>query len=175
MKQTASKAKPSSPDVEPVIISRLQRATAAQIARERARQIWRQRATRIFLNAIMAAVGLRVLAIALQPCVAAYNSSRDLHVLRAQLHRESERNQHLKSQIAFLKSDPGVEEEARKLGWTRLGEVSLQIVTPELPVKAPVLPEPATAAATGKLPSRVSVSERIRLALTHWLERGKKK
>src|SRR5439155_16619502 len=105
MKQTASNSKRSSPTVEPVIISRLQRATAAQIARERARQIWRQRATRIFLNAIIAAVGLRVLAIALQPCVAAYHSSRGIHVLCTQLHREAERNQHLKSQIAFLKSD----------------------------------------------------------------------
>src|SRR3954468_24132431 len=123
MKQTASNSKRTSPTVEPVIISRRQRATAAQIARERARAIWRQRAARILVNAVIAAVCLRVLAIAVQPCLAGYRSTRGIHALRTQLQREAERHQHLKSQIAFLQSDSGVEEEARKLGWTRVGEV----------------------------------------------------
>jgi hypothetical protein len=77
--------------------------------------------------------------------------------------------------VPLLRRDPGLEEAARKPGWTRVGEVSLQIVTPEPPAKPPTVgASPASAAATGKLPSRVSVSERIRLALTRWLEHGKK-
>jgi cell division protein FtsL len=177
MKNTVSKSKRSSPPVEPVIISRLQRATAAQIAQERARALWRQRAARILVNAVIAAVCLRVLAIAVQPCLAGYRSTRGIHTLRDQLHREAERHQHLQSQIQFLQSDSGVEEEARKLGWTRVGEVALQIVTPEPPSKPlpAVSAEPAKAVPAAKLPSRVSVSERIRLTLTRWLEHGKGK
>jgi cell division protein FtsL len=148
----------------------------AQIAREQARAIWRQRAARILVNAVIAAVCLRVLAIAVQPCLAGYRSTRGIHALRTQLQREAERYQHLKSQIAFLQSDYGVEEEARKLGWTRAGEVALQIVTPEPPTPPTPLvsADPAKAVPAEKLPSRVSVSERIRLALTRWLEHGKK-
>src|SRR5688500_1169009 len=113
MKQTTSNRKSASATVEPVIISRLQRATAAQIARERARALWRRRASRILLGAVVAALGLRVLTIAVQPCLAAYRSSRDIDTLRAQLHREAERHKRLQARIRFLQSDHGVEEEAR--------------------------------------------------------------
>lgn len=177
MKQTSSDQKRSSPTVEPLIISRLQRATAAQIARERARAAWRQRALRILLAAVAAALGLRVLTIAAQPCLAAYRSAREIDVLRAQLLREEQRHQHLKSELSFLQSDHGVEEEARKLGWTRAGEVSLQLVTPEPPpaaAKSLGTPHAAgtspSAASAAKTPIHISGSERLRLWLTHWLE-----
>jgi hypothetical protein len=173
MKQTVNSKRKSSPTVEPVFISRLQRTTAAQIARERALASWRQRASRLVLNAVVAAVALRVLTVALQPCLAAYRSARAIQQLQGQLHREWERGQHLKSQIAFLNTDRGVEEEARKLGWTRPGEVSLQIITPE-PRPAAKKEGAAARASTATLPSHVSGSERLRLAITQWLERWSK-
>jgi hypothetical protein len=165
MKQTASRKKSTSSPVEPVIVSRLQRATAAQIAREQARELWRRRALRILLGAVVAAMALRVLTIAVQPCLAAYHSTQEIKALRVRLHNERERRQRLLARIDFLKSDHGVEEEARKLGWTRAGEVSLQLVTPESEAR----PRPPTAASK-PLPSRVSGSERLRAALTRWLE-----
>src|SRR5258708_1701568 len=165
MKQTVSDKKSASTPVEPLIISRLQRATAAEIARQQARAQWRQRAPRILLNPVVAAVALRVGTIAVQPCLAAYRSALHIRSLRAQLHLEAERHQHLMTQISFLKSDQGVEEEARKLGWTKAGEVALQIVTPEPKVTAkPGLS--SLALAGGKnVPIRISGSERVRLAL----------
>jgi hypothetical protein len=163
--------------VEPVIISRLQRTTAAQLAQERARALWRQRALRILVHAVVVAVGLRVLLAALQPCLASYRATRDIHSLRGQLQQEADRNRRLQRQKQFLMSNHGVEEEARRLGWTRPGEVSLQILTPEPPPKPKAVdgspPSPA-GEAKSDLPSRISVSERIRLAVTRWLDPAKK-
>lgn len=171
--------KKSTTPVEPLIISRLQRTPKAQLERERQRAFWRQRAGRILLHAVVAAVVLRFLAIAVQPCLASYRSSRDMHVLRAQYEREMQKKRRLEAQSEFLKSSHGVEEEARRLGWTRIGEVPLQIIHPEPPRPLPAAGQPAAKegklpAASEKLPSRVSVSERIRLTLTRWLEGDRK-
>ena len=176
MKQTSSKKKSSTP-VEPLIISRLQRTPKAQLERERQHALWRQRAGRILLHAVIAAVVLRFLAIAVQPCLASYRSSRDIHVLRAQYERELQQKRRLEAQRDFLKSDHGVEEEARRLGWTRIGEVPLQIIHPEPPRPQPATDQPTAkeaAAAGEKLPSRISGSERFRLWLTRCLESWKK-
>src|SRR5438034_497782 len=170
MKQTVSNKRSSSTPVEPLIISRVQRATAAEIARQQARAAWRQRATRLFINAVVAAVALRVATIAAQPCLAALRSSRHIHALRAQLHQEGARHQHLTAQISYLKSNQGVEEEARKLGWTKAGEVALQIVTPEPKVTAKSSPLFPTPAAGKNVPIRISGSERVRLYLTRLLD-----
>lgn len=173
MKRTDSNKKSSSTPVEPLIISRLQRATAAEIARQQARAAWRRRATRLVINAVAAAVALRVGTIAVQPCIAALRSQRHIHGLRAQLHQEAERHQHLNAQIAYLKSPQGIEEEARKLGWTRAGEVALQIVTPE-PKTAAHPASVAPAPDAGKnVPIHISGSERVRLFLTHLLDHRK--
>jgi hypothetical protein len=174
MKQTSTDKKGSTP-VEPLIISRLQRATAAQIARDQARAKWRARASQLFLGAIVAAIGLRVLLMAMQPCLAAYRSARDIDQLRVQLRKEMDRHEHLKSQISFLQSNHGIEEEARKLGWVKTGEVSLQIVTPEpAGPTAKARLQLAKAGADGTSPAHISGSERVRIALTRWLEGIKK-
>jgi cell division protein FtsL len=174
MKQTSSAKKNPSAPVEPMIISKLQRATAAEIAKQQARAVLRQRVSRILITAVVAAVGLRVLTIALQPCMAAYRSSLHIRTLRAHLLQEGERRQHLISQISYLKSDQGVEEEARKLGWTKAGEISLQIIAPAPKTAArPGLP-PATAAAGADLPVHISGAERFRLWLTRLIDHHKK-
>jgi cell division protein FtsL len=173
MKQTSSAKKSSSSPVEPLIISKLQRATAAEIARQQARALLRQRVSRILITAVVAAVGLRVLTIALQPCLAAYRSTLHVRKLRAHLLQEGQRYQHLTSQISFLKSDQGVEEEARKLGWTKAGEVSLQIIAPAPKAAAKPGSSPATAAAGKDLPVRISGSERLRLWLTRLIDHHK--
>src|SRR5438105_14652963 len=105
MKQSVSNKRSSSTPVEPLIISRVQRATAAEIARQQARAAWRQRATRLLMNAVVAAVALRVATIAVQPCIAALRSQRHIHGLRGQLHQEAVRKQHLNVQISYLKSN----------------------------------------------------------------------
>lgn len=173
MKQTSSAKKTPSSPVEPLIISRLQRTTAAEIARQQARAVLRQRVSRLLITAVAAAIGLRMLTIALQPCMAAYRSTLHIRTLRAQLLREAERRQHLKSQISYLQSDQGVEEEARKLGWTKAGEISLQIIAP-----APKPPTKAdshspTLASGANTPIHISGSERFRLWLTHLIEHRK--
>src|ERR1043166_2852023 len=95
MKQSLSNPKKqSTPPVEPVFLSRLQRQTAEQIAQAQARAKRRQRAGRLLVQAVIAAVVLRVLTVAMQPCLAAYRSARDLRVLQTQMNREALRNQH---------------------------------------------------------------------------------
>ena len=173
MKQTNFDKKTASPPVEPLLISRLHRATAAEIARQQARARLRQRVSRILLTAVIAAIGLRVLTIAVQPCLAACRSARHIRLLRAQRLREAERHQHLKSQISYLRSDLGVEEEARKLGWTKAGEVSLQIITPEPKTVAKPGAHPQTPAAGGNTPVHISGSERFRLWVTRLIDRPK--
>jgi cell division protein FtsB len=171
MKRTDSNKKSSSTPVEPLIISRAQRATAAEIARQQARAAWRQRAIRLVINAVVAAVALRVATIAVQPCIAALRSQRHIHGLRAQLHQEAARHQHLNAQIAYLKSPQGIEEEARKLGWTKAGEIALQIVTPE--PKGSAKPSSPAPAVDKSLPVRISGSERVRLYLTKLFDHRK--
>ncbi len=173
MKQTSSQKKNPSTPVEPVIISRLQRATAAEIARQQAWAVLRKRVTRILLYAVLAAVGLRVLTIALQPCLAAGRSARHIRMLRAQLRQEEQRHQHLKTQISYLQSDQGVEEEARKLGWTKAGEISLQLITPEPKVTGKPGPHTDTFAPDASIPVHISGSERVRLWLTRLIDRRK--
>ncbi|MGI8972175.1 MAG: FtsB family cell division protein [Dehalococcoidia bacterium] len=170
MKQTSSAKKSSSSPVEPLIISKLQRTTAAEIARQQARAALRQRVSRLLITAVVAAAGLRVLTIAVQPCLAAYRSSRHSHTLRTQLLREAERHQHLKSQISYLQSDPGVEEEARKLGWTKSGEISLQLIAPAPKAMAKPGAQPPALVAAENTPIHISGSERVRLWLTRLLE-----
>jgi cell division protein FtsL len=173
MKPTSSAKKSASSPVEPLIISKLQRATAAEIARQQARATLRQRVSRILITAIVAAAGLRVLTIAMQPCLAAYRSTRHIRMLRAQLLQDGERRQHLNSQISYLKSDQGVEEEARKLGWTKAGEVSLQFIAPAPKPGAKRGPSVSTAAASGNIPVHISGSERFRLWVTRLIDRRK--
>ena len=173
MKQTSSAKKNSSAPVEPLIISKLQRTTAAEIARQQARAALRQRVSRILITAVVAAIGLRVLSIALRPCLAAYRSTRHIRTLRAQLSREAERHQHLKTQISYLQSDLGVEEEARKLGWTKAGEISLQIIAPAPKAGMKPAAPPLTPATGADTPIHISGSERFRLWLTHLIEHRK--
>jgi hypothetical protein len=66
-----------------------------------------------------------------------------------------------------------VEEEARKLGWTKAGEVALQIVTPEPKVTAKPGSLSPTPAAGKEVPIRISGSERVRLYLTRLFDRRK--
>jgi hypothetical protein len=71
---------------------------------------------------------IRLGAIALDPIVATYRSSSEIRALRAEYAGAREANERLRRQIDFLRSRSGVEEEARRLGWVRAGELPLRIV-----------------------------------------------
>jgi cell division protein FtsB len=80
------------------------------------------------VTGLLAALGLRLAAIAVQPIAAAYRSSRDIQVLEKEYAAVRQRNEWLQNRVRYLNTPAGIEEEARRQGWVRAGEVRLRIV-----------------------------------------------
>lgn len=74
------------------------------------------------------AASLRLITIALDPILATYHSTIEIRTLEAEFETARRSNEHLRRQIAYLNSRAGIEEEARRLGWVRAGELPLRIV-----------------------------------------------
>src|ERR1043166_1747040 len=113
---------------EPVLVTPLRSPAARKRARAQAQLAWRRIAVRLLVGGVVAAALVRVGAIALEPLVATYRSGRDIQTLEAQYHAELARRNHLQREIRFLSTNAGIEEKARRLGWVKEGETSLQIV-----------------------------------------------
>jgi hypothetical protein len=75
------------------------------------------------------AASIRLATIAMDPIVATYRTSSEIRALNVSYQEAQTRNERLKRQIAHLNSRAGVEEEARRLGWVRAGEMPLLIVS----------------------------------------------
>jgi hypothetical protein len=147
--------------VEPVLVTPLRSPAARKQARLRAQLTWRRTAVRLLIGGVIAACLVRVGAIAVEPLVATYNSGRAIQGLESKYHSEIARRGHLQHEIQYLTTKPGIEEEARRLGWVKQGETSLQIM---LPSGAP--PDPFASSAE---PGKHSGSERVKQWLNTWL------
>jgi len=137
----------STSSIEPPIVTPL-KGRAAPRARWRlgARSVLRAPGGRpwawtLLWGGLALAASVRLAAIALDPIVATYRASSEIRLLNASYQEARSRNEHLKRQIEYLNSRAGVEEEARRLGWVRAGELPLLI-----------MPQPATATAAAALP-----------------------
>jgi cell division protein FtsB len=154
----------SHPPIEPVIISSLRpgpwlrtgggktNVSDAQRARSRT---WRRLARRFLVTGLLVALGLRLGAIAVQPIAAVYHSHRDIQVLEKEYASVRQRYEWLQSRVRHLNTSAGIEEEARRLGWVRSGEVPLRIVTLSEPSAPAGSPPPA---AGGPAPVRAAGS-----------------
>jgi len=108
----------------------------------------------------MAAALVRLGAIAVEPLVATYRSGRDIQALEIRYRGEKTRQNHLQREIQFLSTNAGIEEEARRLGWVKQGETSIQILTPA----SVAVPAPAAVP-----PQKTSGSEHVKQWLDTWL------
>ncbi len=93
------------------------------------------------------------------PFAATLRSGREIRGLKTSLASARTTNQQIRDDIAYLRTPAGVEQEARRRGYVRPGEIALTLV-PNDPT--PPAAAPRTAVAAGP-PS--TVSERIREAV----------
>ena len=98
--------------------------------------LWRAGIAAVFLGVM----GV-VLSRAFEPYSMRYRQKKETRALLEQLADLNEQNHSLKRQIENLRSGVGLEQEARRLGYIRKGEVPLQI-TFETPKPTPAKPDP---------------------------------
>jgi hypothetical protein len=131
----------SGKSIEPVLVTPLRSPAARRRARVQARLAWRRLAVRLLVGGVLAAAAVRVGAIAIQPVVATFQAGTDTRELETRYRGELARHNRLQRDIRFLSTNAGVEEEARRLGWVKAGETSLQIVEPATPPRPAVVPQ----------------------------------
>lgn len=146
--------------IEPPLVTPLRSPKARKRARVQAQLAWRRTAVRLLVGGVVAAGLVRLGAIAVEPLVATYRSGREIQTLEARYHRELNRQQHLQRELQFLSTNAGIEEEARRLGWVKTGETSIQIVKPATPPAAAPVAAP---------PKKRSGSENVKAWLDTWL------
>ncbi len=133
---------PSDPNVEPIMVNALQRP-AVKVRRGPTQRtpkprLWTRRTAVIVLGASVAiAITCRFAEAVWDPIRASYRIRQEVGQLELRRKQLQARHNHLKGQVVYLNTVAGVEEEARRQGWVRPGEVSVQILTPAPAEKDP--------------------------------------
>jgi cell division protein FtsB len=118
----------------------------------------------IVLAGFLIASAGRAAQIVVEPLVAIQQRGQEITALRRERDQRRADNEQLRKDIAYLNSNAGVEQEARRRGWVKPGEVALSIVVPE------TAPETRVAAdgkpiQTASADDHLSVADRIRTVL----------
>jgi cell division protein FtsL len=151
-------------ELDPVLVTPLRRPATRQ--RKRAHRVAQASprvlkfAVGIVLAAALVTFAGRIAAFAMQPVMATWQTGQDIRDLEATVRKETSVNEQLKRDIAYLSTQSGIEQEARRRGWVKPGEVALAIVRPDA--------EPAQKAKPEEKPVKTasaSVSERIQSVL----------
>ena len=134
--------KQSDSNVEPIMVNALQRPPVkvrrGRAERTRKPRLWTRRMALTVLAASLAiAVVFRFAEWVWSPIRASYRIRQEVGQLETRRKQLQARHDHLKGQVVYLNTVAGVEEEARRQGWVRTGEVSVQILTPPPPEKDP--------------------------------------
>ncbi|MFN3650513.1 MAG: FtsB family cell division protein [Armatimonadota bacterium] len=116
-------------------------------------------ASGIVTTTVALALLASVARVAAEPLMVTYRTGVEVQGLRTVLAQERSANAGLTDDIAYLKTRAGVEQEARRRGWVRPGEVALFIVDSNAPEAEEVTVEEPAA------PQRMSVADRIRTTL----------
>jgi cell division protein FtsB len=154
-------------ELDPMLVTPLRRPeprprkrrAATSTASNPARPVTTRIAVGLVGAALCVAFAGRIASVALAPVVLTQQTGRDIQNLQQQVAKEAAGNEQLRNEIARLRTPAGVEEEARRRGLVRHGEVALSIVSPEKPD-----PDDAKVASNGGA-GRASVSARIRAAV----------
>jgi cell division protein FtsL len=91
-----------------------------------------------------------VLAKATRPYLISYAESKEITDAKQQIAQAKAEHERLQRDIEYMKTPSGQEEEARKLGWVKQGEISVVVETPVAPTEEVRVPDTAPAPAPAK-------------------------
>lgn len=155
-------------ELDPVLVTPLRRPET------RPRKRRRSKANQTSPYIMKAAVGIvavtalvvfagRITAFAMEPLVVTMRTGQQIQGLKDQRKQEAQTNEQLRQDIAYLKTPAGIEQEARRRGWVRPGEVALSIVQPEVPAGAPAVKPEKHAIQTAS--AKMTFSDRVQSVL----------
>jgi hypothetical protein len=152
-------------DFDPLLVNRLRRPEPLPKKAARVTPRPRPAVVKVALGIVLSAIAIsfagRIAAFALEPVFVTYQTGQEIRHLQKVAGARSATNAQLRQDIAYLNTAAGVEQEARRRGWVKPGEVALSLVSPEDSAAA-------EAAAVGARPEKarsVSVADRIRDAV----------
>ena len=151
------------PELDPVFFQPLRRPEARRRRRRPQPQGLAARPKVMWTALIIAVGGIgfafagQIATVAMHPLVATTRTGQEIRKMESQLKDELAANERLRDDIKYLKTSAGIEQEARRLGWTCPGEVALTLVQPETqPADTKPQPKPRTFETAAAEPSSVS-------------------
>jgi hypothetical protein len=154
-------------ELDPVLVRPLRRPEKPPRRREKpavkARPVVIRLAVAIVVVAATAAFAGRLGGLAIGPVLATHRTGLEIQELQQAKAREAGVNAQLREDILYLRTPAGIEQEARRRGWVRPGEVALAIVAPEPAEGAEG--KPAEAPPPAAEPEPQSWADRIRSAV----------
>lgn len=150
-------------ELDPVLVTPLRRPETRPRKRRRSRAsqsnplVWKA-AVGIVVAAVVVTFASRIAAFAMQPVLATVRTGAEIRRLQDVKRQEAQVNESLKQDILYLKTRAGIEQEARRRGWVKPGEVALALVqpeTPEPPVTVDRKPVESASAESSTLSERV--------------------
>ncbi|MBM3460201.1 MAG: hypothetical protein FJX77_16905 [Armatimonadetes bacterium] len=118
-----------------------------------------KRALYVVAGAVALCVAIRLCQFALHPVVRIVQTGDQIRNLEVAIAREKSYNADVRSDVEYLKTSAGIEQEARRKGWVRPGEIAISVVQP-------AVESGPTAGPPGSRPTAVShsptFSDRIR-------------
>lgn len=129
-------------ELDPVLVTPLRRPETRPRKRRRSKAnqtspVIMKTAVGIVVGAAVFAFAGRIAAFAVEPVAVTMRTGKEIRQLQDLQRREAQVNEQLRQDIAYLKTPAGIEQEARRRGWVKPGEVALSIVQPEAPEAPP--------------------------------------
>lgn len=151
-------------ELDPLLVKPLKRPEAPPKKRPapstlQARPVVLKTAFGIVAGVALLAFAGRVARFAVEPVLATYRTGQEIRHLQVVSAREADVNSQLREDIAYLKTPAGIEQEARRRGWVKPGEIAISVVVP------PEADEPGGAKKMPGKKARPAVADRIRGAV----------
>lgn len=155
-------------ELDPVLVTPLRRPAKRSTKRtpspDRPRPVVMKTAFWIVAAGLLLASTGRAAQIVVEPLVAIQQRGQEITTLKRERQQRRAENEQLRQDIAYLNSNAGVEQEARRRGWVKPGEVALSIVIPEAAAESK-LAGAGKPVQTASADARLSVADRIRTVL----------
>jgi cell division protein FtsL len=157
-------------ELDPVLVQPLRRPARPRRKRARAHpQQSRPAVIKTALGIVLAVAAIafagRIAGLALQPVMATYRTGQEIRSFQRSVAVEESTNAALREDIAYLRTPAGIEQEARRRGWVKPGEISLSVIAPDSDTGAGAAQNPAPARSSAARP-KPAIADRIR----EWLD-----